>query len=291
MTFDQPATELMRRRYSCRSYRETPIAAELRRPLANFAASLTVGPFGTRSRLELIAATEGDRRALKGLGTYGFIKGATGFLVGATTGAGNSLEDFGYLMECLVLRATDLGLGTCWLGGSFTKSRFAEAIGAGQGETVPAVVATGYEAEQPRALDQVIRRGAGAHRRLPWAELFFVESFDHPLSPEAAGDWNTPLEMVRIGPSASNKQPWRIVRAGDLWHFYLQRTSGYRRGILGRLMDIADMQRLDMGIALSHFELAARECGLPGGWQVRDPGLAVPDDLTSYLVTWSAEAP
>jgi hypothetical protein len=56
-------------------------------------------------------------------------------------------------------------------------------------------------------------------------------------------------------------------------------------------MDIADMQRLDMGIALSHFELAARECGLPGGWQVRDPGLAVPDDLTSYLVTWSAEAP
>ena len=290
MIFEQPVTELMRRRYSCRSYQDAPIAADVRQSLADFAASLSVGPLGTQLRFELIAATEEDRRALKDLGTYGFIKGATGFLVGAMAEAEYNLEDYGYLMECLVLRATDLGLGTCWLGGSFTKSRFAEAIGAGQGETVPAVVATGYEAEQPRRLDDVIRRGAGAHRRLPWNQLFFVGAFGRPLSQEAAGAWDVPLEMVRIGPSASNKQPWRVVRSGDLWHFYLQRTPGYRGGILGKLMRVADMQRLDMGIALSHFELAVKERGLRGRWQVRDPGLPVPDEITSYLVTWSAEA-
>jgi len=33
-----------------------------------------------------------------------------------------NLEDFGYLMEEAILFATGLGLGTCWLGGSFTKS-------------------------------------------------------------------------------------------------------------------------------------------------------------------------
>ena len=41
------------------------------------------------------------------------------------------------------------------------------------------------------------------------------------------------LEMVRRGPSASNKQPWRVVRAGERWHLYLQRTRGYGRATAG----------------------------------------------------------
>ena len=49
-----------------------------------------------------------------------------------------NLEDFGYTMERIILFATDLGLGTCWLGGSFTKSRFAEKISANGSERVPA---------------------------------------------------------------------------------------------------------------------------------------------------------
>ncbi|MGD8517169.1 MAG: nitroreductase family protein, partial [Anaerolineae bacterium] len=100
MIFEQPVTELMRRRYSCRSYQDAPIAADVRQSLADFAASLSVGPLGTQLRFELIAATEEDRRALKDLGTYGFIKGATGFLVGAMAEAEYNLEDYGYLMEC-----------------------------------------------------------------------------------------------------------------------------------------------------------------------------------------------
>lgn len=284
--FSRPLTEVVEQRYSCRTYLEQPIAEEQRAALAHFLAENQAGPFGTRSRLEVVAAGEQDRRALKGLGTYGFIKGATGFVVGATREGPGHLEDFGYLVECAVLYATDLGLGTCWLGGSFTKSRFAQKIGAEDGESVPAVVSVGYEAKKPRWLDGVIRRGAGAERRLPWDRLFFVDRFDRPLDREQSGAYQVPLEMVRLGPSASNKQPWRIVQAGAGWHFYLQRTRGYREGNASRFMRLADMQRIDMGIAMSHFALVAEEIGLAGHWLTDDPGISLPDDLTQYLVSW-----
>lgn len=33
-----------------------------------------------------------------------------------------------------------------------------------------------------------------------------------PLEKEEAGNYEAALEMVRIAPSASNKQPWRILK-------------------------------------------------------------------------------
>ena len=95
--------------------------------------------------------------------------------------------------------------------------------------------------------------------------------------------------MVRLGPSASNKQPWRILRIGRSWHFYLQRTPNYREGFLYRMFTQADLQRIDMGIAMCHFELTARELGLPGMWVNTNPGIDKLDDLTEYIVSWVEE--
>src|SRR5512137_726052 len=92
--------------------------------------------------------------------------------------------------------------------------------------------------------------------------------------------------LGRLGPSASNKQPWRIVREGDRWHFYLQRTPRYAAVGIGKLIRIADIQRIDLGIAMCHFELTAAELGLAGQWQIGDPGLEMPDDLTEYTASW-----
>jgi hypothetical protein len=181
--------------------------------------------------------------------------------------------------------ATDLGLGTCWLGGSFSKSNFARKISAGPDEQVPAVAAVGYSAEKRRWLDSFIRRQAGSDGRRPWARLFFDRTFAGPLSPEAAGAYASPLEMVRLGPSASNRQPWRIIKDGQAWHFYLQRTRGYGTGSMA-IFKMADLQRVDMGIAMSHFELTAQEAGLPGKWIISEPDIVKPDGLTEYTVSW-----
>jgi hypothetical protein len=243
MSFGQPITDVIQARFSCRTYAKRPIKEDTRRRLADLALAHTTGPFGTQARFALIAATGEDSEALRGLGTYGLIKDAAGFFIGATVEEGKALEDFGYLTEQLVLHATDLGLGTCWLGGMFARSRFAEKVSLQAGETIPSVVSVGYVASRPRAVDAVIRLGAGSHARHSWPRLFFEQAFSSPLSRDAAGAYS------------------------------------------------ADLQRIDMGIAMCHFALTAREQGLEGEWSFDEPGIDKPSDLIEYTASWIDQEP
>jgi hypothetical protein len=285
MLYSKPITEVIRQRFSCRRYFEKPIEDEKRQRLADFLSSNGTGPLGSSVRFHLVAATEQDRSSLKGLGTYGVIRGATGFIVGAVRHSKKNLEDYGYLMERAILYATDIGLGTCWLGGTFTRSRFAKKISAANAEIIPAVTSIGYSAERGR-FEGRMRELVGADNRQPWENLFFRKGFGDPLPSDEAEAYAEPLAMVRIGPSASNKQPWRIVKDANTWHFYMKRTKGYGTTLTFKLLRLADLQRVDMGIAMSHFELTANECGLKGKWVVKEPHIEKPDRLTEYSVSW-----
>jgi nitroreductase len=281
------ARDLIDRRYSCRSYREQPIAAEHKGALEAFMATRTRGPLGSAVRFRLIAAEPDDASALRRLGTYGFIKGATGYIVGAVEAGPGDLEDYGYLLEEVILQATRLGLGTCWLGGTFTRGAFTSRFGGvSPGETIPAVVSTGYPAGDGT---ERIREREYGDRRLPPDELFFAGEWAEPLGGPGDG-YAAALEAVRMAPSATNRQPWRILRRGADWHFYLARTKGYGKGSPWfRLLRIADLQRVDLGIAMCHFELVVREAGLTGTWRVADPGIALPVSSIEYTATWRDE--
>jgi nitroreductase len=279
-------SELIRLRYSCRNYVPEPLVPGQVDALAELLSSIRAGPLGTPLRFQLIAAKEEDGSALRGLGTYGFIKGARAFVIGAVSPGDKNLEDYGYGMERIVLEATGMGLGTCWLGGSFTKSAFARTISVGPAETVPAVISIGRPIEGGEQAP--FRRIVGGTRRRPFEQLFFEDGFEKPLTPDRAGPAAAAiLEAVRIGPSASNKQPWRIVRQGNRWHFFLKRTPRYGRGtLLFWILRLADLQRVDMGIAMCHFDLQARESGQSGRWVVEPPEITMTDENIEYVVTW-----
>lgn len=289
MYFNHPITEVIPNRFSCRTYLEKPVATEKQQQLIQYLLQIETGPLGTSLRFALVAASAQDSQALRGLGTYGYIRSPSGFIVGSMCPGQKNLEDFGYRLEQAILYATDLGLGTCWLGGTFTKSSFARKISAARDERIPAVVSLGYTPDEAQARQTDLRRRIGADRRLPWEALFFDSRFGTPLSCERAGRYAVPLEMVRLGPSASNKQPWRIIREGDVYHFYLQRTKGYRDSFLQRVLRVEDLQRVDLGIAMCHFELTARELGLQGSWVSQEPKIEKPDQLTDYTISWIEE--
>jgi nitroreductase len=285
----RPIHELVHERFSCRTYLRKDLAADVLSSLTGFLEGHRTGPFGSPSRLILLSASEDDERALKGLGTYGTIRNPRAFIVGITGPGPKNLEDLGYVMEMAVLEATDLGLGTCWLGGFFRKSRFAEKAGVAAEETVPAVISLGYGADEGRS-GGLFGRIAQRTSRLPAERLFFSGTFDRPLTVPEAGRLAAALEAVRWAPSASNKQPWRLVRANGRWHFYLQRTPGYGHGLGRFIFPVADLQRIDLGIAMAHFEAAAREAGVSGAWALADPGLALPGKPTEYTATWGEAA-
>lgn len=286
MNFTQPATTIIPNRFSCRVYKKAPISEEKIKQLVNEANLVRQGPFGTPLRFAILAASENDREELRGLGTYGAIRNPMGYIAGAIQPGPKNLEDFGFIMEELVLLATDLGLGTCWLGGNLTQSSFASKIQLQGNEILPAVVSMGEMVDARQPVGNPSSPTQRKVNRLPWQDLFFDGDFSTPLNQEKVGVFASVLEMTRLSPSASNKQPCRIIRDGQKWHFYMERTPGYKGGILMILLKVKDLQRVDMGIAMSHFELSAKEMGLSGGWTVDEPAIQKPGELTEYVSTW-----
>ena len=274
--------ETIQKRVSCRSFDGRPLDNNMKEKLRSFFRENTRGPFGNALRFELIDLTEAERAELKSLGTYGVIKGASLYIAGAVRKGTRAMEDFGYGMEKNILFATTLGLGTCWLGGTLNRAGFARKIGLVAEELMPAISPVGCPAQKRSLTDRAFRFMAKSDRRKAWPELFFDERPENPLVKDNAGAFEQALESVRIGPSASNRQPWRIVREGASCHFFLARTPGYDK-MTGEIR----LQEVDMGIALCHFELAAGELGARGSWREAKPSFDA--GAWEYVVSWTLD--
>lgn len=277
--FSRPICDIIRQRTSVRTYISKSIAKEMEEELITFIDNLR-GPFSRKVRFKLINSKTISTNSNIKLGTYGVIKGASLFVAAAVEKGDRAMEELGYEFEKFILYATSLGLGTCWLGGTFKKGEFAKAIALAEEELLPIVTPIGYASEKSSFVDSVLKFASGSKNRKSWKELFYNESFNNPLSKECAGDYFMPLEMLRLAPSASNKQPWRIIKDGNKFRFYLSPTKGY-----GRALGF-DIQRIDMGIAMCHFELTAKELGLSGDWIVEELETKSHMNNEEYIVTW-----
>jgi len=203
------------------------------------------------------------------------IEGAGWFLAGAMKKGPGAVEDFGYLLEGVILKATELGLGTCWLGGTFQRADFTEALTLQDDEFIPAVCPVGYASTRRRLKEKLIAAAIHVRQRKPLKDWARVTG-----DPGVYGD---ALEAVRLGPSASNKQPWRLLLAEGKAHFYLEETPGYNADSVARCG--FPIQSLDMGIAFYHWERVLADQGLAGSWTRDDPSLPVGGKWV-YVATW-----
>ena len=270
--------QTVRARRSVRSYESRPLSQADRERITSYIEELCAEetPFPAKIRIQLLEAKPGTDT--EKLGTYGVIRGAKTFLGVSAENTETAPEAVGFTFEKLVLAATAMGLGTCWMAGTFNRGQFAGAMDIGKDEIFPIVCPIGYPLERKTLIDSVFRRVGKSDRRKPWGELFFENEFGNPLSEAQAGEYAFALEMLRLAPSAVNRQPWRVVHAGSAFHFYREGnlTSKYT----------FDLPRLDAGIGACHFYLAARERALAGAFQrLPDPGVAAPDGM-KYLFSW-----
>ncbi|MBR5390558.1 MAG: nitroreductase family protein [Clostridia bacterium] len=216
----------------------------------------------------------------KELGLSSPVVSGSELFLGAKIGQAPHFEEaFGYSFETVVLYAWSLGIGTVWIGGTMKREHFERAMELAPGERMPCVTPLGYPAKRMSVKETLMRRGVGADRRQPFEMLFFDGGTDRPLTVEKAGVLRDALEAVRLAPSAVNKQPWRCVIDRNTVHFYEKQTRGYTSEATG------DLQKVDLGIALCHFDLAARESGLSPRFAISDPGREMPAD-TRYIATF-----
>lgn len=284
--FNTPFDLLVRRRYSCRTFSERKIdPPELRRLKAFLERSSAVYPGSIR--LELASRSALKKENLFTTGAYGLIKGFHTFIAGIIQKNRPRIWlDFGGLMERALMAATDLGLDSCWIGGVFDRKTAGRALGIDQGETVPAIIALGYGAEKKSIRDRLTRWSARGDRRKPWEKLFFQDSPPHPFPADKYPGYRPLLENVRRAPSASNKQPWRIVfvdRDTHRFHFFLCRDKIY-----GKLVPRVDLQQIDLGIGVFHFRQSARENGVTLRTVRDNPGLPDLPPNYEYMISFDA---
>lgn len=163
------------------------------------------------------------------------IAGAENYLVFAGPQRLEHLEEkCGYFGEELILTAAAMGLGSCWLGGSFDRSK----VSVDPGDELVCAAALGPAGDPsraPRALKDARRLSAGLEDAPPW--------------------FRSGVEAVRRAPSAMDRQGYRFRWEGN-------------GGVTMRLEGGGSFALVDMGIAKLHFELGAHG----GSWTWGDGG-------------------
>ncbi len=199
-------------------------------------------------------------RAVNGkVGTYGMVRNAPCFMALVYSDIDRlSPVSAGMGMEEAVLKLTATGMGTVWLGGTFNKSEISHLASLADGERVAALIPFGYPAEKERFLSRFMSRMAHSRQRRPFGDLFTVTD----------DTFTRALELMRLAPSALNKQPWRAVQRGRTIDFFTDGSSGF--------------YPLDLGIGLSHFDLAAPA----GRFEVLSPTCA---PGLEYYISYTAE--
>ena len=235
--------EAIKKRVSVRSFEEKALTVEDKNKLMDFNNGLT-NPFDVNVRVQYISKNSGADNVK--LGTYGTIKGAKDFLAVTVKDEPFAMEAVGYQFE--------------------------------NDDLFPCICPIGYPSKKRSLLEKVTRVGLGSKKRKAWDQLFYLQDFTKPMTQADAGEYELALEMLRLAPSATNAQPWAVVKEGKYYHFFCHYKSS-----IGD--DMKKIKHLDLGIALAHFHQTAMSDGLGGEFELKAINFPVPEQM-HYVISY-----
>ena len=239
----------LKKRHSRRLYLDRQIAPEILDTIED--ACTHFKPFhGVRG----VLVRQMNKDIFRGLiGSYVKVKGASTYLAFLGDKDVEGVEErMGYCGEGLVLEATAHGLSTCWIGGLFDPYVAALEIKPLNNEKIFAVIPLGYTAAEYSREERLISTLLRSRQRKSIGKITRRGHSENWPAWAQAG-----LEAARLAPSAMNRQPWAF--------------SLDKRGVLLSMNNPGGndhfSKRLDCGITMLHFELAARAHGTGGVWE------------------------
>jgi nitroreductase len=148
------------------------------------------------------------------------------------------LENIGFIGEEIVLKLTELGIGTCWVGAAVKEEIFKTIVKVQDKQSYIILIAFGYPVEE---LKKVTTR-----KRLDRSKV---------VKGTYENQYETIIQSLIDAPSAVNSQPWKLSINNNKFDLYLE-----NRNLLTKKM-LKDMNHIDMGIGLSHLYNSAIELG------------------------------
>lgn len=259
--------DAMMERRSVRNFDGEPISAEQKQLLIDFADSVSKSsPLhgGVTIRLKEFDIKNGFRPS-----TYGTITGACNFFLVAIDSEPMSALAAGYIFEQVVLKATCLNLGTCWIAATFKGTDFDHDTTWPSGQQLRIICPIGLASKQSLRA-KITRFACGSSNRKQAEKLFFFENFSSPLPTN--NRFFESLDMLRRAPSSVNSQPWRALVIDSSVHFYYKPKS--------------NLSILDCGIGLCHFHETEKFRGSNGTFSIISSPPSPPDDW-QYLISYN----
>lgn len=238
--------QVIKHRHSVRTFEKQAISLEDQKIIRKLCEELEkeTGPFGHTTRLYFLENKDSHTPESKKVGMYGYVKNVPAYVTASTKNTKEGLVDLGFMFEKLILSLVQRGFGTVWLSGDFDNADLENF--ARQGDIVPVLSPVGYPGYKRSLKERFLRMKQEATDRKPAGDIFFKDSFDIPYPKEE--ELYEVLELVRIAPSALNKQPWRILVKDNKIHCYLERTENFPK-------QQTDTEMINIGIALRHITI------------------------------------
>ena len=166
------------------------------------------------------------------------------------------LQNIGYAMEEVVLKLTSLGIATCWLECNIKREDILEFVDLKSEEDLDAneteeeniekeenlenpysIIAFGY----PEEGEKLFKNNKNADRK---RINHVCKKLDKSLEKI--------VEPLRLAPSMKNSQPWVLYNKENNIHLYEEKQK----------KNLSDTNKISMGIALRHFDIACKEFGV-----------------------------
>ncbi len=209
-------------RHAVRYFTEQPIEEELAQRLRQ-----KIDECNSKSGLNIQLCLQDPRAFETLLARYGVFTNVNNYIAVVGKKNGEADEECGYYGEQIVLLAQQLGLNTCWVGGTYSKRKVSASVG--YGEKIYLVIALGYGENQGKP-----------HKTKP------VETLCSVVNDEVPGWFLYAMEAVQMAPSAMNQQKYRFHLDGKTVR--AEPGSGF-------------YTKVDLGIAKLHFEIGAAAAG------------------------------
>lgn len=196
---------LLKLRHSVRAFQKKALAEDIIKKLKSELIYINSHEAGLNFQLCI-----NDDSPFRGFGrSYGMFHNVNNYLACIIDPSfEHALERAGFFAEKFVLECTSLGIGTCFVGGTFS-SRHA-AVNMEVYEKLPFVVALGYGEEQSTTIIGKITKRL-AHRKEMTIRNFYDGDDKEYEQAVLNFPWLTlALEAVKYSPSALNKQPVRL---------------------------------------------------------------------------------
>ncbi len=170
------------------------------------------------------------------------------------------LENLGYRMEQLMIKAQEEKVGTCWTEVFHYHDKLKETLNIhDETKVILAVTPIGYEKENfaDKMIKQVEHQGIP---RKATDELIWGIEWNKEQSRKSAEVYKKIIEVARLAPSWVNQQPWKFILHDESLVLCVKKES------VGGLLSI-NMNRIDGGIIMLYLQLTAAHEGIRGAWK------------------------